>query len=76
MIARCCKDTLRSEVAQLNGPLVDGLEIPCRWCDSIWRFRDGQWQHRDGLAQTVDRMVAELPAVRARIAEEQEKRRG
>lgn len=74
MIGRCCKDTLRWRVADLNGPLVDGLEIPCRWCEGVWTFHEGVWDHRDALAQVIDRMVSELPDVQARIALERAKR--
>lgn len=74
MIPRCCKDTLAWRLGSLNGPFVEGTEIPCRWCEGLWIFREGAWRHRDALAQQVDRMVAELPAVRARIEDERTKR--
>lgn len=74
MIGRCCTDTLRWRVSNMNGPMVEGVEIPCRWCEGVWTFEAGDWKHRDPLAQVVDRMVSELPDVRARIEAERVKR--
>lgn len=66
----CCKRALRLRVAELNGPFVDGMEIPCHVCGDYWRFENGQWAYIDHLRETIDRMVAELPGVKERIETE------
>ena len=35
---KCCDHSLNSELEHLNGPMVVGMEIPCRECDHYWRY--------------------------------------
>lgn len=66
----CCRRALRLRVAELNGPFVEGMEIPCNVCGDHWLFENGQWVYVDSMRATIDRMVAELPGVRERIEAE------
>jgi hypothetical protein len=56
MARRCCKDTIAWEDAR-GVAKVDGLEVPCRWCDSFATWRDGVWEYSDDLP-AVHRIVA------------------
>ena len=42
----CCDDTLKIDGTKLRGPLVDGIEIPCRRCNRFWRWHY-EWQAAD-----------------------------
>lgn len=60
-MARCCRDTVNWRVGMLKGPLVVGVEIPCRWCDGYARYDgDSGWSYHDRLDDTIRRMEAEI----------------
>jgi hypothetical protein len=35
---KCCDHSLNAALESLNGPMVVGMEIPCRRCTAIWRY--------------------------------------
>ena len=67
MARRCCKDTIAWEERR-GVAKVEGIEIPCRWCDGYAIYTDGLWVYSDDLP-AVERIVAkaspELTAHRA-----------
>lgn len=55
-LLRCCRDSLHAAVKKLNGPLVIGLEIPCRHCECYMRY-DGEtgWSGHDHVGDYIVR---------------------
>ena len=52
---QCCRDTKR--VMKPRVP-VEGLELPCRWCDNYYRYDNGRWHLHDGFVERLDRSLA------------------
>jgi hypothetical protein len=56
---KCCDHSLNAALEHLNGPMVIGLEIPCRECDGIWRYEQKgsaqMWVRHDRVGDFVRR---------------------
>ncbi len=65
---KCCDHSLNAALENLNGPMVVGLEIPCRRCVGFWRYeqkekaqmwirypdRTGEFVGREGTPEATD----------------------